>query len=110
MVMVGQHRRLSEPLRWPRGGRLAVILVGIAGALAVAAVIVIASLNMPKHRSGCIELTFASTLGGAAMHACGTHARSLCATPGQNPGLAAHGVLEQACQRAKLPYGNAKAR
>ena len=33
-------------------------------------------------RRDCIEVTFASTLGGATVHACGARARAVCATPG----------------------------
>lgn len=109
MVMIGQHKRLSEPLRWTRGARIAVALAGVVAAAAVAAVIAVASLNAPRHRAGCIEMTFPSTLGGASMHVCGSRARRMCAFPGENPGLAAHEVLREACERERLPYGTAPA-
>jgi hypothetical protein len=103
--MVGQQKRLSEPLRWPRGARTA--LAGAAASLVAAAiaVVLIASANAPKHRAGCIEVTFASTLGAAVTHACAARAREMCADPAENPGLAAHGALEAACRKARLPYG-----
>lgn len=105
MVMVGQHKRLSEPLRWTRGSKIALASALACALAAIVAVIIVASANAPKHRAGCIEVTFASTLGAAFAHACGAKARQMCAEPSQNPGLAAHDVLEQACSKAGLPYG-----
>ncbi len=104
--MVGQQKRLSEPLRWTRGSKIA-----LGGAIAcmlaaIAAVIIVASANAPKHRAGCIEVTFPSTLGAAVSHACGAKARQMCAQPAENPGLAAHGLLHAACRQAGLPYGS----
>jgi hypothetical protein len=99
-----QSRRLSEPLRWTRAGRIAVAVVVVA--LAVGTVVaVVASTGAKRLPHGCIEVTFASTLGAAAIHPCGARAREACANPGQNPGLAEHGALRDACRRAGLPYG-----
>jgi hypothetical protein len=99
-----QSRRLSEPLRWTRAGRIAVAIV--LAALAVGTVIaVVASTGGKRLAPGCIEVTFASTLGAAVEHPCGARARDVCAHPGENPGLAEHGALRAACRRAGLPYG-----
>lgn len=103
--MVGQHKRLSEPLRWTRGSKIALASAIACMVAAVIAVIVVASANAPKRGAGCFELTFPSTLGAAFTHACGVKARQMCADPSQNPGLAAHGVLQAACRKAGLPYG-----
>jgi hypothetical protein len=105
MVMVGQHRRLSEPLHWTRGAKIAVIGAGTTMLAAIVAVVLVAAANAPRHRAGCIEVTFASTLGGAIVHQCGQRARSTCERPAENPGLAAHGALKEACERARLRYG-----
>jgi hypothetical protein len=105
MVMVGQHRRLSEPLRWTRGAKIAVVSTGVTMLAAVVAVVVLAAANAPGHRAGCIEVTFASTLGGAVVRQCGQRARDTCASPQENPGLAAHDALREACEKAGLPYG-----
>lgn len=104
--MVGQQKRLSEPLRWTRGSKIA-----LGGAIAcmlaaIVALVIVASANAPKHRAGCIEVTFPSTLGAAVTHACGTKAKQMCAQPAENPGLAVHGLLQAACRRAGLPYGS----
>jgi hypothetical protein len=104
MVMQEQSKRLAQPLRWTRAGRLAVAVTVLV--LAVGSVlVVIASSGADKLAPGCIEVTFASTLGGATDRRCGTHAREACAAPGQNPALAAHGALREACRKAGLPFG-----
>ncbi len=105
MVMIGQHRRLSEPLRWTRRTKIAAIGAAFGLLAAIAAAVALALVNAHPRRAGCIEVTFASTLGGAVTHACGAHARELCATPNESPALAAGGALREACREAKLRYG-----
>ncbi len=106
MILVDHSKHLSEPLRWTSAGRLAVIaVVALLAAGTVVAVVVSASGGGEKLAPGCIEVTFASTLGGAAERPCGARAREICADPEQNPGLAEHGALREACRRAGLPYG-----
>lgn len=105
MIMIDQSKRLSQPLRWTRAGRLAVVAVAAVLAAAVVVAIVAISTDSSKLGKGCIEVTFPSTLGAAAQHACGAKARDLCAHPGQNPALADKGALAQACRKAGLPYG-----
>lgn len=106
MVMMDQSKRLSEPLRWTRGGRVAVIAAGALLLAALVTVAVIASTSGAR-RAGCIEVTFASTLGAAVIHPCGAKARTLCANPAENPAAAAHNALRDACRQAGLPYGRA---
>jgi hypothetical protein len=104
MVMQEQSKRLAQPLHWTRAGRLAVLVTVLV--LTVASVLaVIASSEPDKLAPGCIEVTFASTLGGAIDRRCGAHAREACLAPAQNPALAAHGALREACRKAGLPYG-----
>lgn len=107
MVMVGQQRRLSEPLRWTRAGRAAVIAAALALVAGICAVAVIGLTQTPSKRVGCVEVTFASSLGAATLDACGRRARTICAEPQANPGAAAHGALREACRRAGLAYGAA---
>jgi hypothetical protein len=104
MVMQEQSKRLSQPLRWTPAGRWAVIVV-LALLLIGTVAVVVASTGSKKLAPGCIEVTFASTLGAAAVHPCGARAREMCARPAENPGLAAHGALRGACRRGGLPYG-----
>lgn len=104
--MIDQSKRLSAPLRWTRAGRIAVVSAVAALIAAAAVVAVIASSGGSAARRGCIEVTFASTLGAAVTHQCGSQARTTCAQPAQNPALAAHGALREACRKAGLPYGS----
>jgi hypothetical protein len=106
MVMIDQNKRLSEPLRWTRAGRVAVIAAGALLLVALATVAVLASTSSSGRRAGCIEVTFASTLGAAVIHPCGAKARALCAKPAENPAAAAHEALREACRQAGLPYGS----
>ena len=103
MVMQEQSKRLAQPLQWTRAGRLAVIVTVLV--LAIGTVVaVIASTGKETLARGCIQVTFASTLGAAVVHPCGARAREVCAKPAENPGLAEHGKLRDACRRAGLPY------
>ncbi len=106
MILVDHSKHLSEPLRWTSAGRVAMIaVVALLAAGSIAAVVVSATGGGEKLAPGCIEVTFASTLGAAIERPCGARAREACAEPGQNPGLAEHGALREACRKAGLPYG-----
>ncbi|MGA7705148.1 MAG: hypothetical protein WB998_09665 [Solirubrobacteraceae bacterium] len=106
MVMQEQSKRLAEPLHWTRAGRLAVLAA--CGLLVVALVTVgVLASTTGSRQAGCIEVTYASSLGAALMHPCGAHAREACARPDQYPAAAAHGALREACRQAGLPYGRA---
>lgn len=102
--MVGQQRRLSEPLEWTRGGRVAVALVALALLAGVCAVVVIGLTGAPSTREGCVEVSFASTTGGVDLHVCGARAREMCASPERSLLVATRGELRAACGRAGLPY------
>jgi hypothetical protein len=105
MVMQEQSKRLSEPLRWTRAGRIGVIAAGAVLLAALATVAVIVATSGSSRRAGCMEVTFASTLGAAVIHPCGAKARALCANPAEDPAAAANGALREACRQAGLPYG-----
>lgn len=106
MVMVGQHERLRQPLRWTKAGRATVAAIaGIAAAAAIALVVALASgSGSSKLPAGCISVTFPSTVGGATVHACGSKARADCASPGSSSLGTPVDVLREACERAKLPF------
>ncbi len=101
MVMFEQSRRLSEPLRWGRRERIA--LAGLLSAVVICllALGAYAVTGGTPERHDCIRVTFASTLGGADLHGCGTQARNICAS-----GNFAHlqDQLQAACTRAGFPY------
>ena len=101
MIMFEQSRRLSEPLHWGRrekavvGTLMAVIVLAVAGLGAYAL-----TSGAPVRRD-CVDVTFASTLGGAHLHACGSRARRICAS-GAFRGIRQE--LRAACKRAGLPF------
>jgi ABC-type transport system involved in cytochrome c biogenesis permease subunit len=102
MIMIDQSRRLAEPLRWGRREKLAVAVALAVVALAAVGLGAYALTSGAPARSNCIEVTFASTVGGATVHACAARARAICATPGPYGGIA--DLLRQACQHARLPF------
>jgi hypothetical protein len=102
MIMMDQSRRLSEPLRWGRRERTIVAVLLACVALAAVGLGVYALSSGAPARKDCIEVTFASTLGGATEHACGEQARTVCATPGAFKSVAEE--LRAACVRAGFPF------
>jgi hypothetical protein len=101
MIMENRARRLAEPLRWGRRERV------VTATLLAVALLVLAGLGAYALTSGaparrdCIEVTFASTLGGATLHACGTQARKDCDSGSFR---AISDELRLACRRAGFPY------
>jgi hypothetical protein len=102
MIMFEQQRRLSEPLRWGRREKTIVAVVLSCVALALIGLGAFALTRGAPARKDCIEVTFASTLGGATEHACGGQARRVCASPEAFRHIAAE--LRAACRRAGFPF------
>jgi hypothetical protein len=103
MVMQEQARRLREPLRWGRRERAAVAVLISCTALALIGLVVYGlTKSAGPSRRDCVNVTFASTLGGAALKGCGERARNICAHGAQFPAL--RGDLEAACARAGFVY------
>jgi hypothetical protein len=103
--MIDQSKRLSEPLRWGRRERTIVATLLACVVLAAVGIGVYALTSGSPARRGCIEVTFASTLGGATEHACGAQARRVCASPSAFRHVAAE--LREACRKAGYPFGTA---
>ena len=103
MIMFEQSRRLSEPLHWGRREKTAVAVVLSCVALALIGLVAFALTSGAPARKDCIDLTFASTLGGAQVHACGAQARGICASPGAFRGIAQE--LQAACKHAGYRFG-----
>jgi hypothetical protein len=106
MIMFDQSRRLSEPLPWGRREKAVVGTVLVCVALAFAALGAYALTSGAPARKDCVEVTFASTLGGATLHACGQRARRVCASSGDFKSIKA--TLNEACRRAGFPSGTEK--
>ena len=102
MVMFEQSRRLSEPLRW---GRREKALVGLLASVAVVAIVALAAFGLSNGSSAahgrCIDVTFASTLGGADLKGCGSQARRICASADDFHSI--EHELQAACKRAGFP-------
>jgi hypothetical protein len=102
MIMENRSKRLSEPLSWGRREKTVVAV------LLSCVLIVLIGLGAYSLTSGsvepkdCVDITFASTLGAARMHACGAHAKTLCAAPQASKEIAQ--PLKQACRRAGYPF------
>jgi hypothetical protein len=106
MIMIDRSRRLSEPLRWGRREKAAVAVAVACMVLAGIGLGVYALVGPSRGEgAGCIDVTYASTLGGTNLHACGRRARELCASPASNPGAVAEGALRASCRHAGYRYG-----
>ena len=103
--MHDQSRRLSEPLRWGRREKTAVAILLGCLALALAGLGAYALTSGAPARADCVDVTFASTLGGARVHACGAQARQICASPGGYRQIEQE--LGAACRRAGFRFGAA---
>ena len=99
MVMVGQQRRLAQPLRWGRRERWA---VGVAGALALAGVaaLILALALGGSSNKGCVQASFASTTGGTIVRYCGARARAVCRQVTPAAADSATQALLDGCRRA----------
>ena len=103
MIMQDQSKRLSEPLRWGRREKTVVAAMLACVVLVAAGLGAYALTTGSPGRKDCIEVSFASTLGGATEHACGARARRVCASPGAFRHVAAE--LRASCRRAGFPFG-----
>jgi hypothetical protein len=99
--MFEQSRRLSEPLRWGRREKAAVAVVLGCLVLALIGLGAYALTSGAPARADCVDVTFASTVGGAQLHACGARAREVCAS-GAFRGI--EGELRPACRRAGFAF------
>jgi hypothetical protein len=103
MIMQDQSKRLSEPLNW---GSREKSVVGALLACAVVAVLVLGVYGLTSGspaRADCIDVTFAGTLGASKIHACGGHAKTICASSAGYKGL--EELLRPACREAGFAYG-----
>jgi hypothetical protein len=101
MIMENRSRRLREPLRWGRREKIAVGTVLACLAAGLLALGVYALTRGSAARADCVNVTFASTVGGATVQACGAQARRVCAS-GAFPRTDAD--LAGACRRAGFPF------
>jgi hypothetical protein len=101
MIMFDQSRRLSEPLRWGRRERTVVAILLSCVLLFAIGLGAYALTSGRRERTDCVNVTFASTLGGAQLHGCGARARRICASG------SFHSITQElrvACRRAGFPF------
>jgi hypothetical protein len=103
MIMFDQSRRLSEPLQWGRREKTVVAMLLGCLTLAVAGLAAYGLSKGSSARADCIDVTFASTLGGADLKGCGAQARQICA--GGHEFRSIQPELKAACRRAGFPFG-----
>jgi len=101
MIMQEQSRRLSEPLRWGRREKTVVAVLVSCLALVLVGLGAYALTSGAPARKDCVSVTFASTLGGAELHACGARARRVCASGDFH---SIEHELRAACRRAGFPF------
>jgi hypothetical protein len=97
MIMMDRSERLAQPLRWGRREKTAIAAVLACLVLALLALGVYGLTSGAPARADCIDVTFASTLGGAKLHACGGRARTICSSGGYS-GI--EDSLRAACRHA----------
>jgi hypothetical protein len=102
MIMENRSKRLSEPLRWGRREKTIVAVLACCLLLGLIALGGFALTSGSKEPKDCVDITFASTLGAAREHACGTRAKAMCAAPSASKEIAQS--LKQACGRAGYPF------
>ena len=101
MPLEGHWQRQQTPLRRVSRRELR-LLAAVASVLALAAAVVLyAALRHEAHHAaaGCVEITAASTTGGATLHACGADAARWCRSEAGHTDTVARAVLT-ACARA----------
>jgi hypothetical protein len=107
MIMMDQSKRLSQPLRWGRREKGAIAAVLACVVLAALGLVAYGLTSGAPARADCIEVTFASTLGGAKLHACGARAKTICSSGGYS---SIEDSLSASCRRAGFAYVPARAR
>jgi hypothetical protein len=101
MIMEARAKRLATPLQWGRREKAAVGAALAALVLALVALGAYALSSGGSARRDCIDVTFASTLGGAKLKGCGAQARRICAS-GSMPSISSE--LAAACRRSGFAY------
>ncbi len=103
----GHGRSIASPRRLARRERLFVGGAALAVVILAVAVVVSFASGGTKVGKGCIDVTFASSLGGQPVTGCGAKARAICSavgTPGGytgNPGR----VIAERCRALHLAVG-----
>jgi hypothetical protein len=101
MIMEARAKRLATPLNWGRREKAAVGAVVVALVIALVALGAYALSSGGSARTDCVDVTFASTLGGAELKGCGAQARRICSS-GSFRSIGTE--LAAACRHAGFAY------
>ncbi len=103
----GHARAIASPRVMGGRERWFVRVAVAATALLVAAVIVSLSVGSSSPRKGCLDVTFASSMGAGEVRGCGAAARRVCADVGTTQGYTGELGRELAdrCRVMHLPVG-----
>ncbi len=101
MIMEARSRRLATPLHWGRREKTAIASLLAVLVLAAAGLGAYALTSGSTARTDCVDVTFASTLGGAELKGCGSQARRICSSGSFH---AIRKELQAACSRAGFPF------
>jgi hypothetical protein len=94
-----QRQHASRDQDSPRERRVLLVITGVLCSCALAVGIAILALGSGSKAPGCIDLSFASTMGAAGIHVCGDRAARVC--DGRSPvAYAELGDLRRRCREA----------
>jgi len=98
---VASRRRLA-----PRERRIVAIVSGLCGALVVVVVVALVA-TAAKPARGCLNVSFASSLGVQTLTSCGAQARAVCDSVGTSGGYSGRAgqLIAADCRKLKLPVG-----
>jgi len=103
----GHGRSLASPRRLQRRERWFVGGAALAVALLAIAIVVSLAGGGGKVGKGCIDVTFASSLGAQEVMGCGASARAICASAGTPSGYTGEAgrLIAARCRVIHLPVG-----
>jgi hypothetical protein len=106
VILIGQEKRLREPLAIGPRARRGLAVGGVLVALGAAGgIVALVSSGDSAPPAGCVRIPVASTTGGGRVQECGADGRALCA----HPSAASFSIelLRSACRQAGDPLGPA---
>ena len=108
MVYAPDHFQQATRRRYrSRRERLAVRAMAIVTLALIGLVVFSLTTHQAASGGGCIDFNYATMIGGAEAHKCGSQARTLCATPPSGQSIDGDYLPELyiACRKAGIPTG-----
>jgi hypothetical protein len=98
MPLEGHWQRQNTPLRALARRELRALVAAAVLIAAIVAIVVATSGGSSGVKAGCLDVTVASTTGGARVHACGAEAKRFCAAQ-EKTGTAPTRDVRDQCRR-----------